>query len=109
MNRQQMLSILNTMSDDNLLQALSAVGVQGGSEMGGHEWMGGEDDGLTSWGMTDVKIAPPNKPALIDANKFVDREAQQMRFPQPMYAQLGQDNAEGLEDYIIGANQTMGV
>jgi hypothetical protein len=91
-----MLSILSTMSEDNLMHALSAVGIEGGGGDDSFAWME-EGQGLESWNAKDVRLPPPNKPALIDPSKFVDMP-QQVSPPREMYVDMGEDMG-GLDDY----------
>lgn len=89
MNRQQMLSIIGTMSDDNLMRALSATGVECCDEMGMDgdygSGLGAEDDGgeLVSWNNTDVKVPKTKRPPLFDKNQTLDIPKPQVQYLSP--------------------------
>ena len=95
MNRQQMLSILNAASDENLMQAMSAIGVDAGDgqDMG----MGGMDDSapLESWNARQVTLNDPQKPTFLDKSKFA---------PQPQQAQARPEYYNQMQD-IDGVQQ----
>lgn len=105
MPRQQALSILGTMSDDNLMQALSAVGIDcysGGGREGyrqGFDGSDSEDQELVSWNNTDVKVPPSNRPQFYDKNQTID-------VPKAQPAYLRPD--EGMEDEISPYAAAMG-
>lgn len=98
MSRQQMLSILNTMSDDNLAQAMSAVGVECCPE--GYELGEEQVDGLEGWNAKEVSIEPPNKPKFLDSAKFVKQPVQVIRRPGAL-EYLDQEDQGELADYSM--------
>lgn len=97
MDRQQMLSILSTMSEDNLAQALSAVGV----EVGMDEMDLGDPsaEGLESWNARDVSMEDPGKPMFLDKSKFTKPAAMPMRRPDYMQGQ-GEGDMDGIAEFI---------
>lgn len=69
MNRGQMLSILQAMSDEKLVQAMSAAGVDCG-DCGGMQ-MGDEiAEGIEPWNARDVSVPEVVKPPLVDKSVF---------------------------------------
>ncbi len=101
MDRNQMLAIINTMGDEHLTQALSAVGIQ--TDNDGMGDMGDEStEGLESWNAKQVTMGDPQKPQFLDKSKFAPPQVQQMQRPE--YYNKSQDT-EGLEQYI--PNQEM--
>jgi len=90
MNRAQMISVLNSMSDESLTTAMSAVGVQtGNDEMNlGQE----ETQGLQSWNSRDVSIPASPRSPIIDKSKF-EKPIEPVQKPNYM---LGTD--DGLSD-----------
>lgn len=70
MNRSQMLSVLNSMSDENLCQALAATGVETGMGPMDYGSMGEDADGLESWNARDVHVEAAPRAPLIDKSKF---------------------------------------
>lgn len=99
MNRSQMLSILNTMSEDKLSEALSAVGVECDYE---DPFSLGEEqaEGLETWGAKDVSVEPVRKAPLVDKTKFVREPAQPVR-RREFYLGQGDEDTSGLSDYMI--------
>jgi hypothetical protein len=87
MNRGQMLSILNAMSDDKLVQAMSAAGIDCG-DCGGME-MGDESAaGIESWNARDVSVPAVVKPPLVDKSVFT-RPATPVQAGREYYGPLG--------------------
>lgn len=85
MNRAQLLSIINSMADDKLLEALSAAGIDLGDQMQPDMDLGAETtDGLEPWSAKEVQVDPANKPSLFDKNKFVKQPPVVVRRPQYM-------------------------
>jgi hypothetical protein len=69
LNRNQMISILSSMSDEKLVQAMSATGIDVGPSEGydlGEE----ESAGLEPWNMRDVSVPAVVKPPLVDKSVF---------------------------------------
>lgn len=65
LGRAQLLSIINALSDDKLLQALSTVGVELGEEASLD--LGAEDAAdLKPWSEMKVAMPPSNKPPLFN-------------------------------------------
>lgn len=96
MNRSQMLSILNTMSDDSLMRAMSATGIDAGAGDGGG--MGGgdgrdEDDQIVSWNNTDVKVPNSARPKIFDKGQFEEAQHQAMK---PQRGQVPYLQPEGM-------------
>lgn len=99
MSRGQMLSILNTMSDENLAQAMSAVGVEAGQDDGLE--LGDESaEGLEGWNAKEVSIEPPNKPKFLDSAKFVKQPLQVIRRPGAQ-EYLEPDDGGELAEYMM--------
>lgn len=68
MNRQQMLAILNSMSDDKLMEAMSATGIPMDED---RAELGMEDPNtLEGWNARDVSMPDPQKPVFFDKSKF---------------------------------------
>lgn len=99
MDRQQMLAILSSMSDDALMKACSANGI----ECGGGSYqsdMGGESpaEGLESWNDTRIDMPMSKRPPILDTGKILaaQKQAAQPR-PQVTRDMLGPE-ATGIED-----------
>lgn len=90
MDRQQMLSILNTMSEDNLAEALSAVGVE--CDYDGMDLGEESAEGLESWNARDVSLEPANKPEFLDKSKFV-KKAEPMARDREYFEEPRDDSA----------------
>lgn len=100
MNRQQMVSILNTMSEENLLQALSAVGVEAGSD---DMDLGDEEvEGLQPWNARDISVEDSNRPQLFDKAKIIKPIAMEAVRPGREYLGDGEEMGE-LADYTLHA------
>lgn len=69
MHRGQMISILNAMSDEKLVQALSAAGIDCGPDEG-YELGQEEAQGIESWNARDVSVPAVEKPPLVDMSVF---------------------------------------
>ncbi len=95
MKREQMLSVLNAVDDQKLMQAMSAIGIDCGDGAGGLDY-GAEDgaDGLVGWNSTEVKVPESERPRLFDKSKTVERKQQ----PMPV---RGMDSAA-----VLGPEQT---
>lgn len=107
MNREMMLSILGTMSDDNLMQALQATGIpcdEGsysdgwGANGAGEE--GGDDEPLVSWNNTEVKVPPSNKPKFFE-NKTIEVPKARPQYLMPDSGGMGDDG--GVADFAAAA------
>lgn len=109
MNRDQMLSILGTMSDDNLMLAMQATGIQAdcgsyrdGWGMGGGGMEGGDgDEPLVSWNNTEVKVPPPNKPKFFDKNQTIEVPKAKPQHLMPDMGGMGDDG--GVADFAAAA------
>lgn len=98
MNRQQMLSILNAASDENLIQAMSAIGVEAQPDDGMGMGLGDESaQGLESWNAKQVTMGDPQKPAFLDKSQFAP--VQQKPQPRPEYYNAMQD-MDGVQQFI---------
>jgi len=97
MNRQQMISILQTMSDDSLMQAMSAVGIDASCDDEGYEM--GEpdgDEGLQPWNERDVSVEDANKPELFNKAQITKQPMQEQQMaPTREYLADG----EPMDDY----------
>lgn len=96
MSRSQMLSILNSMSDEKLSSALNATGVETGVEdydMG----MGEEAEGLESWNARDVSVEATARPPIVDKSKF--EKPGQVVMKRPDYVG-DQEELAGYSDFI---------
>lgn len=95
MSRSQMLSVLNSMSDDKLSAALNATGVEtgvGDYDMG----MGEEAEGLESWNARDVSVQATQRPPIVDKTKF--EKPGQAVMQRPNY--VGDEEEAGYADFI---------
>jgi hypothetical protein len=90
-----MLSIMNNMSDEALMEALSAVGIE--QEADDFALGMESEEGIPGWNEQEVQISAPNKPSLVDALKFV--KPKETRIPRPDY-----DDAMGLEEFVPQTN-----
>ncbi len=98
MNRSQMLAILSNMSDDKLVEAMSATGIPMEDEGFG---LGPEQaDGVESWNARDVPMQDPQKPAFFDKAKFIAPQPGAMR---PQYANPN----DGMDDLTAFLPQQM--
>lgn len=95
MDRQTILAILSTASDEHLMAAMSALGIPVGGSGAAQDFMQ-PGAGLEGWDAKDVRIAPPRKPAFLDPSKFVAEQPQQEA--RPLYLNMGEDTA-GLDEY----------
>lgn len=96
MNRQQMISILSAASDDNLVQAMSAIGVDAQPDEGMQ--LGDESvDGLESWNAREVTMGDPQKPMFLDKSKFAPPPAQPQKRPD-YYNQM--EDMDGIQQYM---------
>ncbi len=96
MSRSQMLSVINSMSDDKLAEALDATGVETGVQ--GYDMGEGEEaEGLESWNARDVSIESSPRPPIIDKAKF-EKPQPQMGM-RPKY-DVGQDDLSGLQGFM---------
>ncbi len=77
MNRSQMISILNSMSDDSLATAMGAVGIDSGHKEEGYDLGEESADGLESWNDREVKMEPSPRPPILDKSKFETKPDQQ--------------------------------
>jgi hypothetical protein len=78
MDREQMLQILGTMSEDNLLKAISATGIDCGDCMPGRSALSKDaagDEALSSWNATSVVIPQSKRPSLFDKNAHYEKPA----------------------------------
>ncbi len=99
MNRGQMISILNSMSDDSLTKAMSAVGIDSGGGEGGEGYeLGSEEaDGLQSWNSRDVSIESSPRPPIIDKSKFEKIAPQPQQGMRPDYGKEDLGDLGGME------------
>ncbi len=96
MSRSQMLSVLNTMSDDKLNQAMQATGVETGVDK---MELGDESgEGLESWNNREVAIESSPRPPIIDKSKF-EKQPEAQQGVRPKYAD-GAEEMEGLEQFM---------
>ena len=95
MNRQQMIAILSNMSDEKLVDAMSATGVPMQDEKMdlGTE----EPEGLEGWNAREVPMGDPQKPSFFDKSKMM-RPA--MQAARPMYADPRQDMPEDMTAWM---------
>ena len=99
LNRQQMISILSAMSDDKLIQAMSAAGIETGSPEG-YELGDESADGIESWNARDVSVPPPNKPTFFD-KAVIERPAQVMGQDRAAYMKGMSQDLGGLDPYSL--------
>lgn len=94
MSRGQMLSIINSMSDEKISEALQATGVETGCcdyELGGEE-----AEGLESWNARDVSVEATPRPPIIDKAKF--EKPGQVMMQRPKYHD--EEELAGYADFI---------
>jgi hypothetical protein len=99
LSRAQMLSILNTMDDDHLMQAVSAAGIDVGE--GGGMDLGGESpsEGLESWNQLRIDMPQSKTPPLVDHAKITQAQRQtQAARPKPDMDDILGRQMSGMED-----------
>lgn len=103
MNRQMMLSILNSMSDDKLVQAMGAAGIDMPMDQG-YDLGNEEAEGIQSWNARDVSVPPANKPTFFDKAVIAPKPQMpgQRAYMQGMPQEMG-----GLDDYTMHQMHTM--
>lgn len=76
-DRQELLGILNALSDDRLVQALSAAGIniEGGGSIGADLALPDPVDELTPWNRTSVKVPMTMRPPIVDRTKTIEMPA----------------------------------
>lgn len=97
MNRDQMLAILSSMSDDALMKACAANGIEcggAGYDLGDQ----GSADGLESWNDTRIDMPQHKSPPLVDHSKITEMRKQMTAKPQPQIRDMLGPEATGLED-----------
>ncbi len=99
-DRQELLGILNALSDDRLVQALSAAGIniEGGGSMAQDMAMMDPVDELTPWNRTEVKVPLTTRPPIVNKGQTVD-------LPQPQLPgqYMGQPSLDNLAPYAATA------
>lgn len=100
-DRQELLGILNALSDDRLVQALSAAGinVDCGPGMAQELALGDPVDELTPWNRTAVKVPMTTRPPIVDRAKTLE-------MPQPPAmppAYLGNPGLDNLAPFAASA------
>ncbi len=99
MNRAQMISIVNSMSDDSLMKAMSAVGIDAGGGEGDQFDPGDEEaDGLQSWNSRDVSVEAAPRPPIVDKSKFEKMAPQPQQGMRPDYG--ADPDMSGITEYM---------
>lgn len=98
-DRQELLAILNALSDDRLVQALSAagIGIEGGAAES--QPLGDPRDELTPWNATAVKVPMTTRPPIVNLAKITET-------PQPAAAPggyMGDPNLDSIAPYAATA------
>ena len=99
MSKQQMLSILQTMDEQNLAEALSAVGVEcdyGDMDLGDPSVA----EGLEPWNAREVAVGDPQKPEFFNKSVITKQQPQgPMAVTRPSY--MGEEESSGeMADYL---------
>lgn len=105
MNRQTMLSILNSMADDKLIQAMKATGIDCGGMEEGYDLGDESAEGIEPWNARDVSVAPANKPKFFD-KQVIERQPQMMAQGREYMKGLPQDMG-GLDEYSLHQMHSM--
>lgn len=99
MNRQQMMAILSSMSDEGLMKAMNANGIPVEAEEGLD--LGLEDAGLEPWAARDVSVGESERPQLFDKSALVKPKIPQMR-ESSMYMPKGEEDPS-MAPYMVNS------
>lgn len=96
-DRQELIGILSSLSDDRLVQALSAAGVTVSpsdlsADLAGHEPVAS----LTPWNKTEVRVPFTRRPPLVDQSKTWDMPERQ---PTPALGFLNDPRMDSIAPY----------
>lgn len=101
--RESLLGILNALPDETLVKACSAAGINLAGSPSSVEGVLGEesfdDDQLTPWNTTEVRVPGSKRPALFDKTALIEKEA----------AQAGMRNMQGLQQALGPEEQNPGL
>ncbi len=77
-DRQELLGILNSLSDDRLVQALGSAGIsiEGGGSIASDMALPNPVDELVPWNMSSVKVPLTTRPPIVNRSKITEMPQQ---------------------------------